>query len=478
MRIDSRRRAPTYAFSILLLGQAILFASAPWPNADVGDEPDFRAKAQALLEGHLPRASVASRPALDHKWGVRSDYRPLGYAAFVAAANAVSYRPALFRYRAAALQFVAMCGVLWWIHVSLQRFASAAGVSMGRRLLIAVIVGIQPWTFEYARSILSDSLTAAIVTAGLLCLLEFLRRSESSSQPWLIVAGGILGLALLLRPEMIAVTPLPVVFAFLLKRLPTRAILRAAAAIGTIWMFILAAQVFYRWHLFDRLEIYGDFVFPERGAYEWTHTWVGSERQNYGFVNDIDSGLAPTTSIPDRAFAGEAERAEISRAIELVRACRCYTREVDEIFSRIAAEHVRESPTRSFLLPRLWRTLHLWLNLETNDQLLLALSGARKSVRTAILGGLLVLKGATYLLAVFAVTQAWISRREGSTKAWNEATLMMGAWVVARTVLMGVVLGWGVHRYVLPAWPAMLWCAGMGLLRFPAVGPPLPRANS
>ena len=48
---------------------------------------------------------------------------------------------------------------------------------------------------------------------------------------------------------------------------------------------------------------------------------------------------------------------------------------------------------------------------------------------------------------------------------YDDLTLLMFAWVVARSILVGVILGWRVHRYILSAWVPLLFCASRMLVR-------------
>ena len=136
-----------------------------------------------------------------------------------------------------------------------------------------------------------------------------------------------------------------------------------------------------------------------------------------------------------------------------------YSAQVDNVFDSIASKRIKDNFLFNYVLTRAWRTTQLWLNIHTNNQLLTFLSPIPRIIRRPILGGFLLLKIFIYALFIFSLIDL-AGKIQRHDLIWHDYLTIFAAFaVISRTVLIGVLLGLGEHRYVLMAWPAMLWCA-------------------
>lgn len=245
--------------------------------------------------------------------------------------------------------------------------------------------------------------------------------------------------------------------------LRTRQWLQYLAVSVGVFSLVLATQIAYRVHVANRIEIFGPVKVFNIGATNWVHTWFGTEKGAYdGFVYRLARAEARLEDLPRRAFGSEEEQREIARALALLRERRAYDREIDQIFQQIADRRVRQDFFSNVILTRFWRTANLWVSLETNSQTLNALAAAPSWIRHGILAALFAAKGLIGVLAIagmVAGARRWVKGQQ----RWEDAlTLLAAALVVWRTAVVGLLLPWVTHRYMLSAWPALLWTAICG----------------
>ncbi|HEX7155332.1 MAG TPA: hypothetical protein VF618_27950 [Thermoanaerobaculia bacterium] len=420
-------------FACLLVVQAALALIQP-PSPFVGDEPYYVAKARYLFEHHrFAPAATAALAAERGQTAGTSDWRPQGYPLFVALCSLGDFDAATLRSRVTIVQFLLLAAALWWLFLTLCRFTP----SPRRHFLIAVLLAGLPWPFEFVSLIGADSLTVSLFLFATLLLW---RRS--------FVAGSLLASAtFLLRPEMIVLVPVVVGTAVLLE--PRRRV-RHALLTALAFFAVIGLQVSYRvWFTGEwKPSIFGGLHIVDRGAFAWVHTWLNTENEAYDFVYGLTNGRL-ITKLPDRAFADKSERDAVTGVLQRVRK-EGYSTSADAVFASVAEKRRREAPIRNVVIPRLWRTVHLWVNVETNSQLLHALAAIPRPVRRALLGMLLLLKIALVLAFPFAAV-----RRFGRDDL-GRLVALMAVVVVSRTLLIGMALNWMAHRYMLVAWPHLL----------------------
>lgn len=462
------RRQPSAGLAILLLllvlqlalADAHLSSKAPGFG---GDEPSYVGKALELREhGGFPRLPEDSRgkPFPNDFWG-NSDWRPVGYPLFLAAVGAEGFEPRATRLRVTVLQFG---GVAIALLLSYGLAIRWLGVGGRASLLVAAGLGLQPWTFAYVGLIGPESLTMTMTWMGTVALAA--ASASRGRTAVLAVATGSFALtgAGLLRPESLALAPPLVVLALWLGPRQKAELLTKAAAAAIAFLSIISLQVAYRWQLSGRVEIFGPARFFNGGFLRWINTWVNTEKGAYdGLAYRIGSGTVRIDELPSRAFLGTWDREQVSSTLERIRAEGGYTREVDQSFAAIAAWKTSNAPLSCFVIPRVARTFQLWLNLESNSQLLEALSRAPRVVSRGVIAAAtasrIVVLGLFFVAVGVSLQAARLPREIG------QALLLLSiAYVLLRTLLVGAALGWAVARYMHPAWMPMLWCAIVGAL--------------
>jgi hypothetical protein len=435
-----KERIPSIILAVLLAMQAAI-ALLHVPETPLGgDERYYVAKARYLYEhGRFEKAKPDDLAAEAGAHG-NSDWRPQGYPVFVAAVSGGAFDVVPLRRRVALVQVALML-----LAVAVAWRLLRPTLPPRRQLAAAAILGIAPWPFGFATQIISDSLNATVAFVALALLVRW--TTQARPRTMLLVAGALLSAStLLLRPEMAAVAPVPVAAALLIRHRRNRVPLSHWAGAAAAMLLIVALQFAYRTYFSGRLEptLFGGLHIYNRGAFAWANSWLGTEHEAYDFVYALGQQRAGKP-LPARAFASEEERRTVERLRARVRS-EGLTREIDDAFGTLAETRKREDPFGAIVLPRLWHAVHLWVNTETSDQLLLFLSRWPRPPRRALIAGLLLLKAV--LLALFVVQ---VIRRRA-----NAMVAILAAFVVARTLLIGLVLNWMVHRYMLAAWLPLL----------------------
>jgi len=433
---------------LALLAAQLALTVAYYHHPLVTDEFYWTKNARYLVEhGRFPPIHPAALAAgKGQAWGT-ADYRPQGFTVFAALCSLGDFaQPATtFRLRVTVAQFVLLAAILVWLY----RIAVRAAVS---RWTAALLLGVTPWTFEFVNDIGADSLNAIVVSLALLLLWRWIAEPGrgAAAMFWASLAASV---PLLIRPEMIVLAPCIIGLAVLLRWPPSA---RELVAALSAFVIVTAAQVAYRTRLTGEPGIYGKLHIVNMGAFQWANTWPGTEKEGYDFVYLLTEGKA--VPLPARAFGDDNERARVERIVHRVAASGRYTQQDDAEFEQLAQERRRGHP---FLVAslRLWHAAHLWLNNENPNPILVALAPVPRTVRRPIYGSLLLLRLVLYALACLATVRAFRRWRAGKADAFDRLTLLMASFILARTVLIGPILNWKVHRYVLAAWPAMLWCA-------------------
>lgn len=425
-----RTAIPWWVLIVLLAVQAAMTVPSS-TRPYWGDEPYYVQKAQAIVEqGRLPKATAHDLAVENGEWG-NADWRPPGYALIVAALAAGDFDPRSLRPRTTALQFAMIAAAI------LLAFTLLRDQSFRVRLIAAVVIGIAPWPYAFVATVGPDSLNASVAFFALFLL----RRRET-----LAIGALLLSLTFLLRPEMIAVAPVPIAVALFVHRAKVRQWALAMAA----FLLIVAVQYGYRTYFIGQLSasLFGGLNIYNAGLFRWVNSWIGTEDEAYDFVYGMGS-RDNTGELPSRAFANERERKIVEELRAETRA-EGFNEEIDRRFAALADQRIRERPVMAGVVPRLWHALHLWLNTETNDQLLRAWIGVPRPVRRPMLALLLILKAALVIafpFALIATRGRWMS---------EPVIAILAAHVVARTVLIGIVLNWMVYRYMVTAWLPLL----------------------
>ena len=418
---------------LLLIGQWALFWYTPWPEKVQGDERIYLEKASSTL------TTEESPPS-------KGSYHPPGYPFLIALCNFFdsNFEPA--KHRVAFFQFLMICATL----LCFQYLATKAIQSSRRLYTISFLLGIQPWTFAYTRFLYPDSIAASVSTFGLL-LLSFSITSEKRASILFFLSLGVLALTTLFRIEMFLLIPLFLMTAAWLKYWKLTPL-----KFPSVMIILLAVLgIFANFYLTTEGKI-GDFRIAKSGAYRWVGTWFATERTGFKRFLYGPITTAEVDALPGYAFSDETERKEIRRAAELLESKQRQSSVVNKIFHDVASKRISENPILHYLLPKIWAVLHIWVNFDLNEQIWTMRQN--KYFFAAMVLGFAFLKFAIFLMAGYSAYVVFQRKRKNQLQWYDYVTILMFVYVVGRTLLMGGTIGW-IHRYAVPAWPAMMWCA-------------------
>jgi 4-amino-4-deoxy-L-arabinose transferase-like glycosyltransferase len=448
MSTPHRAGDPALVLLVALLGAQFALLLTHWRHPLITDELYYVSRARYIAEHRRFAPIVPHSVAVDRgETTGNNEWRPPGYALFVAFVSLGDFSdPAgALRLRVTVVQFAMVAALI----IALYRLALRLGVQGRARYAAAILLAAPPWVFAFLNEIGPDPESVALIGFALIALAAYV--IEGGLRP-LLVGTFLSTIALFFRPEMIVMPPLFVAVAMLLRR---RLSWRDAFAAGATFCAIVSLQAAYHTWFTGTPGIIGAQRIVNRGAFDWANTWLGTEKETYEFVYAVTERQLAT--VPDRAFDSAAERDEVRRIVERVHARNDYAPADDAEFEKLAREKQRQHPIRVTLL-RGWHGVHQWLNLETNFQLLNAMTSIPRPIRLPIHGALLLLRIAALALACVATARALRHRSPA-----GDVVLLFMSYVVARTLLTGVVLNWNVHRYVVSAWPPLLWCAALAL---------------
>src|SRR5262249_15496149 len=141
----------------------------------------------------------------------------------------------------------------------------------------ALLLGIQPWTYEFSRVYYPDSLTAVFYTLGIISIWMLYATDNKSRRIIAQAAAGIFfWISFLLRGDMLlfSFVPLLVTMVIMVISHKERFFRQLGIAFSILFLFVLA-NFAYRYS-FDRT-IVARFVAAAPGLRRWLTTWVYSE---------------------------------------------------------------------------------------------------------------------------------------------------------------------------------------------------------
>lgn len=124
---------------------------------------------------------------------------PVGYPALVAGAYA-----AVGHHVWAAMLVNALVGAMGvlGVHVLLAEAASARGALVG-----ALVVALHPVLVPYTAAVMTEGVTASLVVVAAALVVRGKRTRSRRRYAWLVAAGAVMGLATLVRPQVLALAP-------------------------------------------------------------------------------------------------------------------------------------------------------------------------------------------------------------------------------------------------------------------------------
>ncbi len=318
------------------------------------------------------------------------------------------------------------------------------------------------------------------IGAACVCFALLMRRSKAL----LLLGAAFLGLAALVRHDMIPICLLLIVLASGLA-FSRQALDRRYLAQGVIIALIVAMAIpgsALLWQVrssgeaaFTRPDIDSNPGVIFAGYSKWLRSWVVFGRSEHDrFAWSIGSGSWPGFDIgqyPDRAFSGDDQRNRVSSLLNSWRD-REYSDQMDEQFSLLAAENCADFVGRCHIALPFARMAVLWINLDGAHAFIAPL-GIQRPLSTVLVFLTLCVR---LMILSFATYAAWRLVGGGIVKDIRHTLIAIGiSVVILRTIEIAVLgtsnsgISWGglvEARYMTPVFPFLIGTAVLGLSLF------------
>lgn len=329
-----------------------------------------------------------------------------------------------------------------------------------------------PFTANYTAVVLTEVLATFLTTLGIfvfVCILvhpsmdlparRFEKKALLRGAGWFLLAGALVGIGTLVRPEM----PLLLVAMVLALCIRWRRFTDwPKLALATSWMVAGLLLPLMPWAVRNARTLgHAEFLAPRyaetqndfvpRGFYKWTGTWMVQFQDAY--VAPWKLGKAPilVDTLPASAFDSSAERDRVDSLLSSYNSNLQMTPVLDQQFAVLAQERTARQPMRTYVLIPATRAFEIWFTPRIE---LLPYSGklwpmvemwrANHTDFSVTLGfGFL-----NFAYVGLACVGAWRCRR-------HAALAMLIAFVAVRTVLL-TQLQTVEPRYVIVCFPAMM----------------------
>jgi hypothetical protein len=433
----------------------------------------FRAGDSAIYE-ELARNWLAT-----HTYGMvyanrltPSDMRGPGYPALLAIVYLLFRRGEGAIVLAQAFLDLGTCFLVAWLASRLAPQPHRPRIMLAALWLAATCPFVANYAAVPLTEVLATFLTAAalIPLAGACITLEggaggFGQRSSWNS---LFVAGLLVGLATLVRPESpLLLAALALVLAVRWRRRADWGKLARAGALTAAGLLLpllpWGARNWVRFHqvqfLAPRYAALPDEYTP-LGFNAWTATWLVRYRDVYLVAWKINSDRVEIGDITPAAFDSPSERARVAALFDQYNETLCMTPELDRGFAALARERTARHPLRTYLFVPLDRAATIWFTPRTE---LLPISGHLRPIpeqwsQDPLGFSVTVFLGALNIFYIgLAIAGLWRAhdRRDAAQPGTRTAVVLLVVFVAVRTAFLTRV-DTPEPRYVLECFPALL----------------------
>jgi hypothetical protein len=396
------------------------------------------------------------------------DMRMPGYPAFLAAVYTVFGRA-----DKAVMLVQAFFDLMTCILVALiaARFAPAHNKAIVATVALW-LAALCPFTANYTSVVLTEVLATFLTTLAIfvfVCVLDHPstalslrsldRRSMLSAVGWFLLAGALVGMGTLVRPEMPLLLA-AMVFVLCIRwwrriNWPKLALTTALMTVGLLlplmpWAVRNARTMGRIEFLAPRYaETQNDFI--PRGFYQWTGTWMVQSRDAYLAPWKLGNAPIPIETLPGSAFDSAEERIRIQALLSRYNSDLKMTPQLDQEFGLLARERTARHPVRTYFTIPVVRALMIWFTPRIE---LLPYSGKvwpldeKWRANPIDFGATLGLGFLNFIYVGLALVGAWRCRR-------HPALALLIAFVVLRTALL-TQLHTIEPRYVVMCFPVLL----------------------
>jgi hypothetical protein len=436
---------------LVLLGLKVaVLLAMPYPGSGLpnSDAYDYVGRARTLLEtGSLPFSTGA-------------DHRPPGYYYSLVPIVAFSTDD----HQVTVVTRMAHLALQSAVSVVLFLICWRAFPALACQLAMAVVIGLEPWTYSYTRLIVPEPLVAFLAFFGVVALsASGSTAGRRSAMAGIVIGSSLLSLTFLMRAEMMLVVPILVAIPILAIRRRSRDVLALGIAAAIPFAAVCASNVAYRLGVDGKVRLFGTFNPAYPGLFAWVSTWSAPSRTKFLAVNGWRRGALEVADLPRTAFEDDTEKATIACLFDRMVRTRELTAADDAVFMRVARERVRGHPVRCVLLPRLDSVRVVWIGFDDTYSDVQSLGLVRSPF--AVLAALCSLLARTLVL-VLACGGACLalSRVFGPLSSPFRLLLVLGTvFVLLRLLTLAALTAIPEPRYVSPAWPFIIMLAMTGL---------------
>jgi hypothetical protein len=289
----------------------------------------------------------------------------------------------------------------------------------------------------------------------------------SRSSIWTVSALALLGVASILRIDILLLNTICVIIYFVFFE---RIKCGWRAALKGCLVFLAFPGLMLIYQFFSTQEV--GFLRYEPwnpGYYTWMRTWFALEKSEYErFAFDVgtrDWFGFDASNYPARAFDSVTERDRVSELLRIWRS-EGYATPVDQGFLRIAQDRFTRHPVRSLLLVPSLRMAHFWINID-GAQSYLRILPIQRPFSTLIVACTLLLRLLLLFMAALGAYAIWFRFRTPVTDQLRLARFA-SLFVAIRTMELGAlgVFAWAglmEVRYAIVAFPFVMLLSFWGV---------------
>ncbi len=245
----------------------------------------------------------------------------------------------------------------------------------GRRAGLAAIwlAALCPFTANYTVVVLAETLSVFCVVVAFFALerWEMRLRVGEGAWGWVLVLGGALSFAVLLRPDE-GLLAAAIVLGMLwvgVRRGGMGMMRRVGPVVVASLIVVLPLMVWAarNWRVFHVVQPLApryandpDEAVPF-GFQRWFRTWAVDYKATYDIYWNYDDTRMRLEDLPARAFDTEEQREQTRALFARYNKVASATPEFDEAFAQIASERIAEHPLRYYLVLPLAREADMWL---------------------------------------------------------------------------------------------------------------------
>jgi 4-amino-4-deoxy-L-arabinose transferase-like glycosyltransferase len=419
-----------------------------------------------------------------------AQWQAVGYSLFLVPIMLLLGRKAIdFTYEQQTYFRTPIADAVYWVHIladvvvvviliheARKLFRSSAPAGFGRYAY--AFLCLQPFTIVLASTVYPDHMCMFFVFMG--CYLLYRHFVDTAQIAYLATGSLALGLAGLMRVDMIPVAGTILVIVLLLKwrSSPSRSNLAPMAVCGALFLAPPLGMCAFQYYStgeigYVRINMPYNPNVTRGGYFAWARTWimfVQGENVLFGFA---DYGVPKTwagfnvEAFPSRAFRSLDEKKKIGGLLKSWQE-NGYTSDIDASFQQIAASRKSKNWILTFVVVPAVRMMHYWINLEgaREIQVVLNLEPPWSRVATALVFPFRLL---FVLLGLIGFYVIWVKQWAGIFR-WSDGldlARLCSLVVLLRTGelgLFGLFIASGLMetRYAVVTMPALLILATLG----------------